>query len=136
MAFEQLQKILPFTHDILSTTSFVMPNSYSYNLESGMDGESMSDWYTGSANTLIKALVRGLFGINPTLDGVIIKPTSYFASESAKCSMMVKGKNLSIEYDGGEVTKISVNGIVYDYKEIYISNELINSSKEIIIKLF
>ena len=83
LAFKQLEKILPLTHEIISTTPFVMPNSYSYNEEAGMDGESMSDWYTGSANTLIKSLVRGLFGINPSLSGLNITPSTFFAANKA-----------------------------------------------------
>lgn len=43
-AEEQLKKILPLTHEFISTTPFVMPNSYVYNEDRGFDGESMNDW--------------------------------------------------------------------------------------------
>ena len=62
-ANEQVLKILPITKEEMSTSPFIMPNSYVYNEELNMDGESMSDWYTGSANTLLKTLIRGLFGL-------------------------------------------------------------------------
>ncbi len=63
-AWEQLVKVLPLLHKNISTSPFVMSNSYSLNEEYGMDGESMSDWYTGSANVLIKVLVRQVFGLD------------------------------------------------------------------------
>lgn len=139
LAFKQLEKILPLTHDILSTTPFVMPNSYSYNEEAGMDGESMSDWYTGSANTLIKALVRGLFGINPTLNGVNITPSTFFASKEATCSLRIRKSMLSLHYlgNGNKITKIEIDGNVQDYdKEMFINNEYLNTHENIVIKLY
>ena len=85
-AWTQLKKVLPLTHSLITTTPFVMSNSYSYNEELGLDGESMSDWFTGSANALIKVLTRYVFGIRPDLDGVCINPAAYmpFADASAE----------------------------------------------------
>ena len=139
LAFKQLSKILPLTHSILSTTPFVMPNSYSYNIESGMDGESMSDWYTGSANTLIKALVRGLFGVNPSLDGLHLSPSHYIGTLGAKCSLMVKDSLVTVEYKAvnNHITNVEINGINYDYdKEIYLDNAYLSENKIINIKLY
>jgi cellobiose phosphorylase len=116
-----------------------MPNSYSYNLEAGMDGESMSDWYTGSANTLIKSLVRGLFGVNPNLDGMHITPCSYIDSKEASCSLVVKGSLVKVEYKptNNKISNIEINGIKYDYnKDIYLDNSYINENKIINIRLF
>jgi len=137
-AFEQLEKVLPLTHSILSTTPFVMPNSYSYNTDSMMDGESMSDWYTGSANTLIKVLVRGLFGINPTLDGVILDPSNYFRSKHASLSLKVKQSLLNIEFNGDKnVSIIEIDGVKYPYKKkMFINNDYLNNHKNINIKLY
>lgn len=138
-AFEQLEKILPLTHDILSTTPFVMPNSYSRNSDAGMDGESMSDWYTGSANTLIKSLVRGLFGINPSLNGLYITPSNFFASKKASCSLKIRDTMVTLTYQGqnGNVSNIEINGNEYDLnKEIYLDNNYIDSQKHIEIILY
>ena len=139
LAFKQLAKILPLTHDILSTTPFVMPNSYSYNLESGMDGESMSDWYTGSANTLIKSLVRGLFGINPTLDGLNLSPSHYIGTKEATVSLMVKGSLIKVSYlpTNNRVSTIEINGIKQGYdKDIYLDKKYLEENKNINIKLY
>lgn len=101
LAWEQLAKILPFTHKHLSTTQFIMSNSYSYNEEFGMDGESMSDWYTGSANVLVKTMVRNVFGVDATLSGVYVKPASYMPFENAQIRVNVRGCSVRVEYAKG-----------------------------------
>ena len=139
LAFEQLYKILPLTHEILTSTPFVMPNSYSYNTESMMDGESMSDWYTGSANTLIKSIVRGLFGVNPTLDGLNLSFNSYVDCKNAKCSLMVKNKLVTISYhlEGENIKYIEINGMKEPYKNsIYLSNKMMEKFDNLDIKLY
>ena len=139
LAFKQLYKILPLTHEILTTTPFVMPNSYSYNTESMMDGESMSDWYTGSANTLIKSLVRGLFGINPSLDGLNLSLTKYVDTKDASCSVVIKGTPVKINYHttNNEVSFIEINGVKQTYTEsIFIDSETLHNYDEVNINLY
>lgn len=97
-AWEQLIKALPVTHAHLSATQFVMSNSYSLNPEFSMDGESMSDWYTGAANVLIKTLVRCVFGVDATLEGVYIRPAAYMPFASAKIRIAVRGCSVRVEY--------------------------------------
>lgn len=128
-AYDQLEKILPITHKKLTTSPFVMPNSYSYNVEEDMDGESMSDWYTGSANTLIKTLVWGVFGIKADLNGVTIKPCKYFRSKKADCSLNIKGCKVNISYQnkGGSrrhiyLDKNEVSGEFISFDNTYLMN--------------
>ncbi len=90
-AYRQLEKLLPFTHEHLSTSPFVMPNSYSYNEEEDMDGESMSDWYTGSANTLLKTIIKGIFGIQMHLDYMEVHVLKHYPAR--KCSLSFKAQN-------------------------------------------
>lgn len=97
-AWEQIYKILPITHEFISTTPFVMPNSYVYNTERGFDGESMSDWFTGSGCVLLKVLFGGVFGVQPTLDGVRIKMNSYMPAANAEINLRVKGCKISLRY--------------------------------------
>lgn len=111
-AFEQICKILPITHEKLSTTPFVMPNSYVYNEEFGMDGESMSDWFTGSANVLIKTFVRFVFGLQPSLDGIVVQPASYIPFR--ECSIHVRVKNcvITLQYrKDGRGRRFLVDGV-------------------------
>lgn len=113
-AWDQLRKVLPFTHEHLSTTQFVMSNSYSLNEEFGMDGESMSDWYTGAANVLIKVLVRCVFGVDASLSGVRIMPADSLPFRSMKIRVNVRGCSLRVEYEkegkGGGDRSFFVNG--------------------------
>ncbi len=112
LAWEQLAKVLPLTHDLISTTPFIMSNSYSYNVELGMDGESMSDWFTGSANVLLKALVWNVFGVLPNLKGVTICPSAYMPFDKASISLKVKGKVIEINYskNGNDKRTFAIDG--------------------------
>ena len=98
LAWEQIYKILPLTHEFISTTPFIMPNSYVYNEERGFDGESMNDWFTGSGCVLIKALVWGAFGICPDLNGLAIRPANYFPTDNASIALRVRNCNVEIVY--------------------------------------
>lgn len=133
-AFAQLEKLLPITHSSISTSPFVMPNSYSYNEEEDMDGESMSDWYTGSANTLIKIIVRGLFGITHSLDGMFVKPSSYCAFKKASLRIKVLKSiiNLKFELNNYQASKLIVNDKEYDLsKGILLTKDILSTGKEI-----
>lgn len=134
-AFDQIYKLIPITHDRVTTSPFVMPNSYGENEELGIDGESMSDWYTGSSNTLLKAIIYDMFGINPQLGSILkITPTNYFPSKEASLSLKIKGKNVSINYrnnNQGNRT-ILVNGEMLTSNEIDLSKYNKNISIEII----
>lgn len=140
-AYEQLEKVLPITHEMLTTTPFVMPNSYSYNEEEDMDGESMSDWYTGSANTLIKTLIKGAFGIFASLDGVTIDLRSYIASQKAMCSLKIRNANIRLIYEkgSGESMQVLVNGNEVQDKKLFFAydekGKLPTNDIEIVVKL-
>ncbi len=137
-AWEQLYKILPVTHKFISTSPFVMPNSYIYNEDKGFDGQSMSDWFTGSGCVLMKVLVRGIFGVEPTLDGVKICPASYIPFKKASLDIIVKGAKLKVEV-GADATEFYINGKKVESsidedknsKYIFLSNEQIKDSLEI-----
>ena len=58
----------------------------------------MDDWFTGSGCVLLKVMVRGVFGVQPTLNAIEIKPSKYFPTDNARLKMTVKGKYLDINY--------------------------------------
>lgn len=111
-AWEQLYKILPLTHKTISTTPFIMSNSYIYNEEKGLDGESMNDWFTGSGCVLIKALVGGAFGVCPSLNGLAIRPAQFFPCDIASIKLRIKNCDLFISYkhQGDTTRRFIVNG--------------------------
>lgn len=132
-AWEQLYKILPITHEFISTTPFIMSNSYLHNEERGFDGESMSDWFTGSGCVLIKGLIWNIFGIYPDLNGLTVRPANYFPTEKASIQMQVKGCTLTLNYENTKngTRKFFVNGqervATYDEKVktyvLYFTND-------------
>ncbi len=143
-AWEQIYKILPITHEFVSTTPFVMPNSYVENADEGLDGESMSDWFTGSGCVLIKVLIWYIFGIRPTLDGLYISPANYIPFDKAKITVNVKGCVFNFDYEKTEgERRFIVSGravdSVYDKRlktqSIYFDNEEIQGKSEITVKI-
>jgi cellobiose phosphorylase len=112
LAFAELKKALPITHSFLTTSPFVMPNSYSENPAIDVDGESMNDWYTGSSNTLLKTLVYDLFGIQPEIGSLVrLRPASAFPSLKATLQLTLKGKSVHLSYvdQGQKKRQIFVN---------------------------
>ena len=114
-AWEQIVKILPFTNihdDNLSHSPFVMPNSYGYNPEKGIDGQNMNDWQTGSSNVVMKMLIRNVFGFEPELDGIWIQPASWCPFKKFEFKINVRGCDLNVTYTDGEVGRrtFTVNG--------------------------
>ncbi len=106
-AWEQIRRILPFgpQQEHLSHSPFVMPNSYVYNPELGLTGESMNDWQTGSANVLLKALVWYVFGFRPGLGGLRIAPASWCPMMRFDFCGRAHGRRVRILYAKGDVTQ-------------------------------
>lgn len=98
LAWQELSRAMVITHENCSMTPFVMPNSYCYNLDYGIDGESMGDWYTGSGTVLLKAVIKYGFGINPDLDGLRIQTAKTMPCENAKINIVVKGHPIELQY--------------------------------------
>ena len=112
-AWEQLYKILPVTHELISTTPFVMPNSYIENKDRGLDGESMSDWFTGSGCVLVKLMLWYVFGIRPTLTALTVSPSEYVPFKKTSITVNVKGVPVTVRYEkkGNGSRTFKVNGV-------------------------
>jgi len=128
LAWEIMYKVLPVTHRFITTTPFVMPNSFIYNEERGFDGESMNDWFSGSGCVLIKLLIGAVYGVRPNLDGVEIRPSSYMPCGAAELSLKIKGANVRICYrkEGNGARKYFVNGAACETKVgkgVWLDNE-------------
>lgn len=95
-AWKELFKVLPITHAHVSCSPFVMPNSYGENSDLFIDGESMSDWQTGSSNVLLKTLLRYVLGYIPDYNGFTLQPASDLPFESLTVTMSVRGHKLQM----------------------------------------
>ena len=113
LAYKELLRLIPITHKSISTSPFVMPNSYGYNKELGIDGQSMNDWYTGSSNTLLKGLIESFIGVEPLFENKIkISPNKLPMDE---VSLELSAKNRRIKYhqiskENNKNLSIMVNG--------------------------
>lgn len=104
-AWEELEKSIVISHENCTMTSFVMPNSYCYNEEYSIDGDSRGDWYTGSGTVLIKGIIKYGFGICPDLDGVAIQTAKTLPTKSASIEILLKGKKATLEYKNKSIGK-------------------------------
>lgn len=111
-AWEILEKTMVISHENVTLSSFIMPNSYCQDDYYGFDGESMGDWYTGSGTVLVKEIIKCAFGIEPTLDKLKIIPANYFPTDKAEISLKISGKEITVKYqnNGNEKRQIFVNG--------------------------
>lgn len=113
-AWEQIEKVLPFApHQTgLSHSPFVMPNSYVFNPELNLTGQSMNDWQTGSSNVLLKLLVRYVFGLQPGLDTLRIQPAAWRPLDGLELDAVVRGRQIRIVQEHGPVVQrnVTLNG--------------------------
>lgn len=115
-AWEQIEKAMVISHENCTLTPFVMPNSYCYNEEYSIDGDSMGDWHTGSGTVLLKGLIKYGFGIVPDLHGVTIQTARTLPCNAASIELAIREHRLLLKYNNrynGE-RKIYVNGQVAD----------------------
>ena len=133
LGWEQIMKALPLTHDEVSKTPFVMPNSYCYNEEFQIDGESFGDWYTGSGAVIYRCIYEYALGIRVNLDGVLIATSDYMPFDDVEVETSFKGKNVKFVYNNkneGE-RKYFIDGVLQEsqideisgHKTLFINNE-------------
>lgn len=144
-AWDELAKCLPLTHETVSVSPYVMPNSYGLNEEKKIDGESMQDWQTGSSNVMLKTLIRFVFGIEPQYKGIWIQPSSNIPFENAEFAITIRGTEVVVKYTNNHSEKRSfkVNGVeeagrfdeVMNLQKFWLSNETINQNSKIIIEV-
>lgn len=144
LAWKQLSKSLPFTHEMISCSPYVLPNSYGYNEGKFIDGESMQDWQTGSSNVLLKLLIRFVFGFEPQYNGVWIQPSKNIPFKNFEFSICIKGTDVTIQYENKKNDKrvfiidgIKVHGTydeVMKLDKLWMDNKKLTKDK-IIVKV-
>lgn len=95
-AWEQIKKAVPLTHSYLNKTPFVMPNSYCYNEEFCIDGESGGDWYTGSGAVLMRCIIEHALGISVSPKGIKIEVPHFIPSDFVKITLTVKHSKITL----------------------------------------
>lgn len=115
-AYQELAKALPFTHEHISTSPFVMSNSYMHNDKMGIDGESMNDWFTGSVTVLIKILFEEIFGCRVDLERVSISPALHQPLDAFQADIPLRQSILHLSYQNKGNTKrvYIVNGVAQE----------------------
>jgi cellobiose phosphorylase len=98
LAFLELEKLLPFTHEKVSVSPYVLPNSYGLNTEFAIDGESMQDWQTGSSNVFLKTWIRYIAGFEPYMNGIKIQPPKHMPFNSTLLQVDYLERRLHIKH--------------------------------------
>ena len=129
LAYEELAKALPFTHQKITTSPFVMSNSYMHNDEMGIDGESMNDWFTGSVTVLIKVLFEEIFGCHLNLESVTIAPAKNQPLDSFQADIPLRKSVIHLTYENhGNAKRVYlVNGAAQNDAPSFLLKELPNS---------
>lgn len=134
-AWEILEKTIVISHENVTLTSFIMPNSYCQDDYYGFDGESMGDWHTGSGTVILKEIIKYAFGIEPLLDKLKIAPAGYFPTDKAQISVIICGKNVTVKYSNenkgsrkilfnGEPCELSFDDVRDTYYTLINKNDL------------
>lgn len=131
--WEQILKALPLTHEKITKTPFVMPNSYCHNDDYQIDGESFGDWYTGSGAVLYRCIYEYALGIRADLSGILIATPDYLPVNNVEIETAFLGKKVKFVYNNkntrerkyyidGNLQNVHIDEIS-GYKTIYIKNK-------------
>ena len=122
-----------------------MPNSYGYNADLNIDGDSMNDWQTGSSNVTMKLFVRDVLGICPEYDGVVIRPAAKGPFDGVEGKVLVRGKPLTVKIrrTAGDKARFFLDGVeqVCEFDEmlqtwsLFIPNDKIEKGASVIAEL-
>lgn len=117
-AWDVLEKTAIISHENVTLSSFIMPNSYCQDEYYGFNGESMGDWYTGSGTVLIKEIIKCAFGIEPSLSTLKIIPANYFPTDKAEISLNISDKRVTVRYrnENNKKRKILLNAVACELK--------------------
>ncbi len=114
-AWEEFYKLLPIANKQMTKTPFVMSNSYLDNPEIGYFGQSPIDWYTGSGTVCLKNIIRGLIGIVPNLDGIVLRTAKQLPCRQLFADCTIKGREIHFEYENANAGK---RKIYFNRKEL------------------
>ena len=114
-AWEEFYKLLPIANKQMTKTPFVMSNSYLDNPEIGYFGQSPIDWYTGSGTVCLKNIIRGLIGIVPNLDGIVLRTAKQLPCRQLFADCTIKGREIHFEYENAKTGK---RKIYFNRKEL------------------
>lgn len=98
LAWEQLNKLLPITHEFISHSPYVMSNAYMENEYFSINGESVNDWMTGSSAVLLKTLIFAICGYQPQINGITIAPACNIPFEDFSFLLESPNYNIKITY--------------------------------------
>lgn len=119
-AWRGLWKILPFSPDrrVAWGEPYVMPNCYFGPAAGYRHDQPGQSWKTGTAGWILRLLSHHIFGLQPSLEGLRIKPCLPAGLRTCCITRRFRGTTYRVsfvqEHGEGEVHQISVEGEVCD----------------------
>jgi len=111
-AWRGIQKILPFSSDRVSSWGepYVLSNCY-FGPEAGYRHDRPGQsWMTASSGWLLRCLVRGLFGLEPTLEGLRVRPNLPADFPGCRVVRTFRDTTYDIHFERRNVPGIRVEG--------------------------
>jgi len=90
-------------------------------IDSPTPGRAHVHWLTGTASTVMVAIVEGILGLKPSPDGITINPSIPSTWESFKMVKKLRGKTLRI-------TVLNPNGNQHGVKSVTVNGKMLEGS--------
>ena len=129
-AWRILEKAMVVSHDKVTMTTFVMPNSYCIDGDYDFDGESMGDWHTGSGAVLMKNIIKCGFGIEPMMNDLKVIPANYIPADNAEITLPIGNNDITVKYENSNSGE---RKFYLDGKELETSFDSIRNTPFVII---
>jgi len=123
----EIRKMEPYVH-----------GQFIEGVDSPNPGRAHVHWLTGTASTVMVAIVEGILGLKPTPDGITINPSIPSEWDSFKMVKNLRGKKLNITVlnpNGNQsgVKSVSVNGKTLD--GTFIPDSILGNDNEVTITM-
>jgi cellobiose phosphorylase len=138
-AYEYFNEINPAAMNEHAEIRILEPYAHGQATE-GIDtlnhGRSHVHWLTGTASTVMVALVNGILGLQPQYDGIRINPCIPSAWKSFTMKKNFRGKLLDIKVDNTAAVEKGVKHVIINGKKLdgcYLAYEELKDTNEVLV---
>ena len=119
-----INAILPFRNPVVGGRAepYVLCNCYMGKETGYRYGTPGQSWRTATGQWFLKAMLQFVFGINPTVNGIELKPCLPQSWDGAEATKEFRGTEYHIVYKHTGKSKITVDGEVIDGNLLAVKN--------------
>ncbi|MDR2571292.1 MAG: N,N'-diacetylchitobiose phosphorylase [Oscillospiraceae bacterium] len=140
-AYEYLKEMCPAYMNEDADRRVLEPYAHAQTIEaadSPFAGRAHVHWLTGTATTVMVAMVEGILGIKPSPDGIKIDPSIPGAWTSFSMVKKLRGKILNITVNNPDGSQSGVKSVTVNGKKLdccTISDSILESENEVLIEM-